>query len=104
RVDGRHRYLRLTILNLDDPPLEGIDVVALAQPRPLLVEGGHPRPLRVLYGSSVAPPPGYAFARPPPPKGRAPGTLGPERRSAAFEPPPDTRSFAARHRGLVTLA
>jgi hypothetical protein len=104
RVDGRHRYLRLTILNLDDPPLEGIDVVALAQPRPLLVEGGHPRPLRVLYGSSVARSPSYDFARLPPPKGRAPGTLGPERRSAAFEPPPDTHSFAARHRGLVTLA
>jgi hypothetical protein len=103
-VDARHRYLRLTIVNGDDPPLEGIEVVALARPRPLLVEGGHPPPLRVLYGSSTARPPSYDFARLPLPAGRAKGTLGPEQRNAAFEPPPDTRSFAARHTGLVTIA
>ena len=104
RVDARHRYLRLTIFNGDDPPLEGIDVVTLARPRPLLVEGGHPRPLRVFYGSPSARAPRYDFARLPPPEGRAIGTLGREQRNAAFEPPPDTRSFAARHSGLVTVA
>jgi hypothetical protein len=104
RVDGRHRYLRLTIVNGDDPPLERIRVAAFARPRPLLIEGGHARPLRMLYGNSRSGPPSYDFARLPPPKRMERGTIGPERRNAAFEPPPDTRSFAARHSGVVTAA
>jgi hypothetical protein len=104
RVDGRHRYLRLTIRNGDDAPLQGIQVEALARPRPLLVEGGHPLPLLVLYGDQRARAPSYDFARLPAPRGREQGTLGPERRNELFEPPADTRSFAARHTGLVTAA
>jgi Protein of unknown function (DUF3999) len=104
RVDGRHRYLRLTIVNGDDPPLEQIRVAAFARPRPLLVEGGHARPLRMLYGDSRSGSPSYDFARLPPPKRMERGTLGREQRNAAFEPPPDTRSFAARHSGVVTAA
>jgi hypothetical protein len=104
RIDGRHRYLRLTIVNGDDPPLERIAVAAFARPRPLLIEGGHARSLRMLYGNSLAGPPSYDFARLPPPKRTERGTLGREQRNAAFEPPPDTRSFAARHSRVVTAA
>ena len=104
RIDGRHRYLRLTIVNGDDPPLERIAVAAFARPRPLLIEGGHARSLRMLYGNSLAGPPSYDFARLPPPKRMERGTLGREQRNAAFEPPPDTRSFAARHSRVVTAA
>ena len=104
RIDGRHRYLRLSIVNGDDPPLERIAVAAFARPRPLLIEGGHARSLRMLYGNSLAGPPSYDFARLPPPKRMERGTLGREQRNAAFEPPPDTRSFAARHSRVVTAA
>ena len=104
RIDGRHRYLRLTVRNGDDAPLEGIEVEALARPRRLLVEGGHPLPLLVLYGDRSARAPSYDFARLPAPRAREPGILGPERRNELFEPPEDTRSFVARHSSLVTAA
>ena len=106
RIDGRHRYLRLRIENGDDTPLEGIEVATLAFPRPLVAEGGHPRPLRLFYGDPSARPPVYDFARLPVPKSTtyASGALGPERRNELFEPPPDTRSFAARHSSVVTVA
>lgn len=106
RIDGRHRYLRLTIENGDDTPLEGIEVATLAFSRPLVAEGGHQRPLRVFYGDPSAPPPVYDFARLPVPKATtlAFGALGPEQRNELFEPPPDTRSFAARHSSVVTVA
>jgi len=106
RIDGRHRYLRLTIENGDDTPLEGIDVAMLAFPRRLLAEGGHSRPLRVFYGDPSAREPVYDFARLPIPKSTAfaSGALGPERANELFEPPPDTRSFTARHSNLVTVA
>jgi Protein of unknown function (DUF3999) len=106
RIDGRHRYLRLRIENGDDAPLEAIEVTTHALPRPLLVEGGHPRPLRAFYGDPFAREPVYDFARLPVPKSTAfaPGALGPERSNELFEPPPDTRSFAARHSSLITVA
>lgn len=106
RIDGRHRYLRLRIENGDDTPLEGIEVATLAFPRPLVAEGGHPRPLRLFYGDPLARPPVYDFARLPVPKSTtyAPGALGSEQRNELFEPQPDTRSFAARHSSVVTVA
>lgn len=106
RIDGRHRYLRLRIENGDDTPLETIQVTTLTFPRSLLVEGGHAGPLRVFYGDPFARAPVYDFARLPVPRSTALalGGLGPERSNQAFEPPPDTRSFTARHTNLITVA
>jgi hypothetical protein len=106
RIEGRHRYLRLSIDNGDDRPLRGIDVQPLAYSRPLLAAGGHPRPLRAIYGDPLARPPVYDFARLPVPKPTrfALGSVGLERRNQLFEPAPDTRSFAARHSSVVTVA
>jgi hypothetical protein len=105
-IEARHRYLRLTIRNGDDRPLTSIEVAPLAFQRPLLAQGGHPRPLRVLYGEPAARAPVYDFARLPVPKPTelAFGSVGPEQRNAFFQPPPDTRSFAAKHSGVVTAA
>jgi hypothetical protein len=54
----------------------------------------------------LARPPVYDFARLPVPKPTrfALGSLGAERRNQLFESPPDTRSFAARHSSVVTVA
>jgi hypothetical protein len=62
--------------------------------------------LRAFYGNPSARAPVYDFARLPVPKptGFAFGSVGPEQRNALFEPPPDTRSFAAKHSGVVTAA
>jgi hypothetical protein len=105
-IEGRHRYLRLTIENGDDRALAGIEVVPLAFSRPLLAQGGHPHPLRAYYGDPSAQAPVYDFARLPAPKptGLAFGSVGQEQRNALFRPPPDTRSFAAKHSGVVTAA
>jgi hypothetical protein len=105
---ARHRYLRVTIFNGDDEPLEGLRLRALADSRRLLLEGGHPGPMRLLYGNPAERPPRYDFARLPTPelglsRARA-GRLGPERVNASFEPPADTRSFSARHPEVVTGA
>ena len=103
---ARGRYLRIRIRNGDDPPLRGIRVVALARPRTLLLEGGHPRPFTVYYGGRVRAPE-YDYARLPRSAlalGRArPGALGVERPNSLFHVA-DTRSFVSRHRSLVTLA
>jgi hypothetical protein len=104
-VVARHRYLRLTILNGDDEPLRGIRLRAVARSRAVLVEGGHPGPLRLLYGDPAASAPSYDFARLP----RAElglaharhGRLGAETANPRFEPRPDTRSFSAKHPAVV---
>jgi len=98
----RTRYLRLTVDNGDDPPLRGLRVTAYARPRPLLVEGGHPRPLTMYYGGRVAAP-DYDFARLPIPGEPVAAALGPERANPEFRLV-DRRSFFARHRSLVTAA
>ena len=98
----RTRYLRLTVDNGDDPPLRGLRVAAYARPRPLLVEGGHPRPLTMYYGGRVTAP-DYDFARLPVAGEPVPATLGAERSNPAFRVV-DRRSFFARHRALVTAA
>lgn len=107
-VGAHHRYIRIEVENGDDPPLRGIEVSAWSRSRALLLEGGHPPPYTVYYGSPRANAPSYDFARLPmsvlEAKRAANGQLGPERENPAFEPPPDTRSFAARHQSLVTVA
>lgn len=105
---GAARYFRLEIANGDDPPLSGLRVTALAQPRTLLLAPGFRPPYRLLYGNPRLRAPRYDFGSVPAdelPHSRArPGRLGAEERNAEFEPPEDTRSFAERHPIVVTLA
>jgi hypothetical protein len=111
-VAARHRYLRVEIGNGDDPPLEGLRVEALARPRTLLLQEGFRPPYRLYYGDPGLRPPEYDFAALP--RGELdlgsarPGRLGAERPNPAYEPPPDTRSFAERHpavlQGALVLA
>ena len=107
-VEARDRFLRVTIFNGDDEPLRGIRLRAVAHSRALLVEGGHPGPLRLLYGDPMSRPPSYDFARLPRAElalGRArPGRLGAEAANPAFESPPDMRSFSAKHPAAVAAA
>jgi hypothetical protein len=107
-VGAHHRYIRIEVDNGDDEPLRGIEVSALSRSHALLLEGGHPPPYTVYYGSPRANAPSYDFARLPTSalgiEGAARGRLGPERENQAFEPPPDTRSFGERNPGLVTGA
>jgi len=107
-IGAHHRYIRIEIDNGDDAPLRGIEVSAWSRSRALLLEGGHPPPYTVYYGSSRANAPSYDFARLPTgalgDERAMHGRLGSERENPAFEPPPDTRSFATRNPGLVTGA
>ena len=107
-IGAHRRYIRIEIDNGDDAPLRGIEVSAWSRSRALLLEGGHPLPYTLYYGSPRANAPSYDFARLPTSALGAErvvrGRLGPERGTLAFEPPPDTRSFTARNPGLVTGA
>jgi hypothetical protein len=99
------RYLRVTIENGDDPPLSDVRVEAYGPSFALMVEPGHPTPLRLLYGSPDVPRPSYEFARlpaEPPTEVLAPAQLPPERLNSAFELPGE--SFGVRHRWLVQAA
>jgi hypothetical protein len=104
-VQARHRYVRVTIQNGDDAPLEELRVQALAQPRPLLLSEGFEPPFRLFYGAPGTAPPAYDFAQLPATAiglGRAvDGALGPETLNDAFEPPADTRTFFERNRSAV---
>jgi hypothetical protein len=105
-VDARGRYVRLTVANGDDAPLAGLAATALARPRVLLVEGGHPRPYRVLYGNRAATAPHYDFALVPAaalPQAKT-VALGHERPNPAYAAPADTRSFLERNDWVVTVA
>lgn len=107
-VGARHRYVRIEVANGDDAPLRGIEVSAWSRSRALLLEGGHPLPHTVHYGNPRAKAPSYDFARLPASavavERARPGRLGPARRNPAFQPPPDSRSFAARHPDLLAAA
>jgi hypothetical protein len=106
-VASAFRYLRITIVNGEDEPLSGVRAEAHGPSHALLLEPGHPPPLRLLYGGPEVRAPDYEFARLPPPEPRTfigPGDLGRERVSAAFDPPPDTRSLAERHSWAVEAA
>jgi len=100
------RFLHLTIRNGDDPPLRGIRVAAYAGPRALLVEGGRPLPLKLLYGATTrAPSYDYeAMPRSALDLGRvSPARLGPEHGNPTFAFV-DTRSFAKRHPIVIQAA
>jgi hypothetical protein len=103
-LGARARFVRVRIENGDDPPLAGIRVEASSRSHALVLEGGHARPYRLLYGSPSLRAPDYEFARIPlDPQGpTARGTLGAERRNPAFELP--GKSFAERHRWLLQAA
>jgi uncharacterized protein DUF3999 len=107
-VGVRARRLRITIGNGDDPPLRGLHLEALARPERILVEGGHPGPLELLYGGRPRTSPDYDY-------GRLPvnvlgldrlrrGSLGPEGLVHVFQAAPDTRSFVKRHPAIVDAA
>jgi hypothetical protein len=107
-VRARARYLRIEIANGDDPPLAGLRVSALAEPRTLLVAPGFRPPYRLLYGDPALRPPSYDFAAVPPAelalrRARA-GRLGAEAPNPEYKPPADTRSFAKRHPEVVQAA
>jgi hypothetical protein len=108
---SRFRYLRVTIENGDDRPLRGVRLDTFAPSQAILLEPGHERPFRLLYGGPEVQAPNYEFARIPAPEPGtfvAPDQLGVERLNRAFEPPPDTRSFAERNpkvlQGALALA
>jgi hypothetical protein len=107
-VAARHRYLRVTIRNGDDAPLDGLRVTPEARRRFLLLPSGYQPPFRLLYGAANVAAPTYDFARLPPAAtgfARAGGgTLGSEQRNPLFEPPADTRSFFERNDFLVQAA
>ncbi|MEX0851099.1 MAG: hypothetical protein WD015_06305 [Gaiellaceae bacterium] len=107
-VTARHRYLRVTIENGDDAPLEALRVTAEARPRPLLLAGGYEPPFRLLYGAASVPAPAYDFQRLPAAatgfERAREGTLGPEGANDLFEPPGDTRSFFERNDSLIEVA
>ena len=99
------RYVRLVIENGDDRPLAGLAVTALADSRAIVVRGGEPGPLRLLYGNRSSVPPEYDFARLPASAiglGSArPAALGAERRVRASIAPPDVETFFERHDWVV---
>jgi hypothetical protein len=101
-VDLRGRFVRIEIANGDDPPLRGLRVTAYARPRPILIEGGHPRPLTLYYGGAAAAP-DYEFARLPLQGAPHLARLGAERANPGYSVV-DHRTLFARHRWLVTLA
>lgn len=99
------RYVRVVVENGDDAPLAGIRVAPLAASRALLLRGGDPGPLRLLYGNRTLRAPQYDFAQLPEGSldlGSAePARLGAERRVPASIPPPDVESFFEQHGWLV---
>jgi hypothetical protein len=106
-VDGQQRFLRLTIDNGDDPPLDELRVTAEARPRPLLLASGYRSPFRLLYGAHDVAAPAYDFAQLPPAATgftrAVAGTLGAESRNALFEAPADTRTFFERNDYLIQV-
>lgn len=104
-LDGRHRYLRLTIENGDDAPLEGLSVEGWARPRTILVNEGFRPVYRLFYGNPGLGAPEYDFAEAPIDSmdvADAVGTLlGGEALNPKWEPPEDTRSFTARHPAVL---
>ncbi len=104
---ARHRFLRVTVRNGDDAPLEGLRVDAEAMPRPLLLASGYKPPFRLLYGAPTVAAPSYDFARLPAAatgfESAREGTLGVERVNELFEPPADRRTFFERNDYLIEV-
>jgi hypothetical protein len=103
-----HRFIRVTIENGDDAPLQGLEVTTHAKPRPLLLAEGYDPPFRLLYGGATVPAPAYDFARLPAAatgfESAREGTLGAERANELFEPPADARTFFERNDYLIQVA
>ena len=104
-VDGRHRYVRVTIQNGDDAPLS-----AFACRRwHASVRSSSPKASSRRIGSSTArrPSPRRRTTSRGCPRRRSAwtravaGSLGPESVNADFEPPADTRTFFEKHSSLV---
>lgn len=103
-LNSRYRYLRIRISNGDDEPLRDLRVTLRAYRDYILLAPDYTPPYRVLYGGPAVRPE-YDFAEQPEVLGRpSVAALGRERVNEAFEPPPDTRSFAERHPALIQLA
>jgi hypothetical protein len=100
-LNSRYRYLRIRVANGDDEPLRDLRVTLRAYRDYIQLKGGYASPYRVLYGGPASRPE-YDFSYEPD-RGQEPQyvALGPERLNEAFEPPADTRSFAARHPSLI---
>lgn len=104
-LEVRHRYLRVTIENGDDAPLESLRVEALARPRTVLVAEGFEPPYRLFYGNPGLGAPEYDFAQAPlDPDSAVDATLGREALNPDWEAPEDTRSFTARHPQVIKAA
>lgn len=108
QVAARHRYVRVTVRNGDDAPLDALRITALARPRPLLLAEGFRPPFRLLYGATAVTAPEYDFEQLPPAatgfERAREGKLGAESANELFEAPADTRSFFERNSGLVEVA
>ncbi len=104
-VDGQQRFLRVTIENGDDAPLEGLRVVPEARARPLLLSAGYSPPYRLLYGATNVPAPAYDFEQLPAAatgvEHAAIGTVGAETANEMYEAPSDTRTFLERNDWVV---
>jgi hypothetical protein len=102
-----HRFIRVTIQNGDDVPLEGLEVTAHAKPRRLLLSEGYEPPFRLLYGGASVPAPAYDFARLPVAatgfESAREGILGAEAANELFEPPGDTRTFFERNDYVIEV-
>jgi hypothetical protein len=104
-LQSRFRYLRVTIENGDDPPLEFVRTETYGPSFAVMVEAGHPAPLRLYYGADEVVAPSYEFARLPaerPVEILDPSRLAPERPNPAFELPGPT--FGERNRWIVSAA
>lgn len=103
-IGVRARYVRVTIVNGDDPPLTGIRVEATGRSHALVLEDGHPLPYRLLYGDPDLRAPDYEFARIPFPASRrtVTGVIGPERANPEFDVPGEP--FGERYRWLIQVA
>jgi hypothetical protein len=104
-VDRGQRFLRVTIENGDDAPLEALRVVPEARARPLLLSEGYSPPYRLLYGAANVPAPAYDFEQLPAAatgvEHAALGTLGPEDVNDMYEALADTRTFFERNGWVV---
>jgi hypothetical protein len=104
-IDSRFRYLRVTIENGDDPPLRFVMIETYGPSFAVMVERGHPTPLRLYYGDRDLGAPSYEFARlsaKRPEDILDPSQLPPEQLNRAFELP--GKPFGERNRWLIQVA
>ena len=100
-----YRYLRVTIDNGDDEPLQLVRYDAYGPSRAIVVERGHPAPLTLYYGAPGVRAPSYEFARLAAERPLAvlvPARLPPERLNPAFAIP--AQPFGERYRWLLQVA